>query len=144
MYIFLTNGFNKGRLGLKSHISANTRPLRHSWKEFSREGWLGISSDNTHCHRTFLVYMCYTEKLFLNGSILALSFLIAAHSGCKCLDEMPVHWYPARGKGSGKQALSNSAFLKHKGEMGRAVLRLLRSGLAERAVKSTAGSQLHS
>lgn len=143
LHIFLTNCFSKGRLGPNFQIPANTRALRHSWKECSREGWLGITSDDTHCHRTFLVCMCYMEKLFPNGTMVALSVPLAARSGCEWPDETPVHWHPARGNHSGKGAFSNSAFLKHKGGMGKAVLRLLRSGLAEWAVKRAAGPQLH-
>lgn len=46
-------------------------------------------------------------------------------------------------KSQGKKLSAHSAFLKCRGVMERAVLRLLGSALAELAVNSTAGSQLH-
>jgi len=47
-------------------------------------------------------------------------------------------------KSEGKKLSAHSAFLKCKRMMERAVLRLLRSALAELAVNRTAGSQLRS
>lgn len=83
------------------------------------------------------------KKIFLNSNILALSFLITAHLGCKYLDAMPVHWYPTWGKVSGKAAFSTfciSEVQRSDGEGCAEVAEL--SVLAELAVNGTAGSQL--